>query len=121
MPADDPALRNLVRSRLRTHRLSLTPLTVDDAAAMSEVLADPSMHRYTFDVAPSVEELAAAVADAECRETSGLSAAKYEKTWEEQQRLVTENRDKLDRIRSEATERKSKLLTIVAENAPAAP
>lgn len=71
--------------------------------------------------APSVEELAAAVADAECRETSGLSAAKYEKTWEEQQRLVTENRDKLDRIRSEATERKSKLLTIVAENAPAAP
>ena len=57
MPADDPALRDLVRSRLRTHRLSLTPLTVDDAAAMSEVLADPSMHRYTFDVAPSVEEL----------------------------------------------------------------
>ncbi|MHA6513626.1 GNAT family N-acetyltransferase [Tessaracoccus sp. Z1128] len=57
MPADDDALRDLVHSPLRTHRLRLTPLTVDDAAAMAEVLADPSIHRYTGDSPPTVEEL----------------------------------------------------------------
>lgn len=70
---------------------------------------------------PSAEEVAAAVADADCRESSGLSAFTYERNWEEQQKLVEENRDKLERIRSEAIERKARLLTIVAENAPPAP
>lgn len=71
--------------------------------------------------APSAEELAAAVADAECQESSGWAALWYERNWEEQEKLVAENRDKLDRIRADAIERKKKLLTIVAENAPAAP
>ena len=70
---------------------------------------------------PSAEELAAAVADAECRDSSGLSDARYDKSWDEQQNLVHQNRDKLDRIREAAAERKAKLLTIVAENAPKAP
>jgi hypothetical protein len=69
----------------------------------------------------SAEEIADAVADAECRESSGLTEAAYEKNWEEQTKLVEQNRDKLDRIRAEAVERKKMLLTIVAENAPAAP
>ncbi|MCK8475646.1 hypothetical protein [Microbacterium aurugineum] len=69
----------------------------------------------------SAAEIRDAIADAECRESSGLTAVAYERNWEEQQKLVDENRDKLDRIRSEAVERKAKLLTIVAENAPAAP
>ena len=71
--------------------------------------------------APSAEELAAAVADAECQESSGWASLWYERNWEEQEKLVAENRDKLDRIRADAIERKKKLLTIVAENAPAAP
>ncbi|KTR76663.1 hypothetical protein NS234_10790 [Microbacterium oxydans] len=71
--------------------------------------------------APSAEELAAAVADAECQESSGWASLWYERIWEEQEKLVAENRDKLDRIRADAIERKKKLLTIVAENAPAAP
>lgn len=70
---------------------------------------------------PSAEELAAAIADAECQESSGWSSLWYERNWEEQEKLVAENRDKLDRIRAEAVDRKEKLLTIVAENAPAAP
>lgn len=69
----------------------------------------------------SPKEIADAVADAKCRESSGLSAMAYERSWEEQEKLVTENRDKLDRIRADAVERKAKLLTIVAENAPPAP
>lgn len=69
----------------------------------------------------SPAEIADAVADAECRESSGLTAAAYEKNWEEQEKLVSENRDKLERIRAEAAERKKMLLTIVAENAPEAP
>lgn len=69
----------------------------------------------------SAEELAAAVADADCRETSGLAEAKYQKSWEQQLKLVQENRDELDRIRAAAAERQEKLLTIVAENTPPAP
>ena len=57
MPEDAAALRDLVHSPLQTLRLRLDPLTVGDAAAMAEVLADPSIHRYTFDSPPSVEEL----------------------------------------------------------------
>lgn len=57
MPADAAALHRLARSALRTPRLRLTPLTVDDAAAMSAVLADPTLHRYTGDRPPSVPEL----------------------------------------------------------------
>jgi hypothetical protein len=70
---------------------------------------------------PSAEEIAAAVADAECRESSGMSAAMYERTRREQQKLVDENRDKLDRIRTEAIEREAKMREIVAENAPVGP
>lgn len=69
----------------------------------------------------SAAEITDAVADAECRESSGLATLAYERNWEEQEKLVAENRDKLDRIRADAIERKKKLLTIVAENAPAAP
>lgn len=71
--------------------------------------------------APSAPEIAAAVADAECRESSGLASLAYEKNWAEQQKLVEKNRDKLDRIRADAIARKAKLLEIVAENAPPAP
>ena len=69
----------------------------------------------------SAAEIADAVADAECREASGLTAIAYQRNREAQQQLVDENRDKLDRIRAEAIERREKLLTIVAQNAPAAP
>ena len=70
---------------------------------------------------PSAEEIAAAVADAECQDSSGWSALWYERNWQEQVKLLEQNRDKLDRIRADAIERKKKLLTIVAENAPPAP
>lgn len=70
---------------------------------------------------PSAEEIAAAVADAECQDASGWSALWYERNWDEQVKLVEQNRDKLDRIRAAAVERKEMLLTIVAENAPEAP
>lgn len=69
----------------------------------------------------SAEEIAVAVTDAQCRESSGLSALVYEKNWDEQKKLVDENRDELDRIRAEAIERKAELLTVVAENSPKAP
>jgi len=67
----------------------------------------------------SAEEIAVAITDADCRESSGLSEARYEAEWDHQLKLVAENRDALDRIRAEALVHKEKLLTIVAENAPA--
>lgn len=68
--------------------------------------------------AASTEEIAAAVADAECRESSGASAALYEAQWDAQSALVDENRNQLDRIRRDAAEHELVLLNIVAENAP---
>jgi hypothetical protein len=70
---------------------------------------------------PSQEEIDAAVADAECRASTGLSTALYDAEWDQQAKLVTENRDQLERFRSGATELNEKLLTVVAEHAPAAP
>lgn len=44
--------------RLRTARLDLAPLTVDDAAEMSVVLADPALYGFTGGEPPGVETLA---------------------------------------------------------------
>ena len=69
---------------------------------------------------PSEDELTAAVADAKCRETSGVSTALYDAEWAHEQELIGKNRDKLDRIRDNITKNTKELLEIVAANAPAA-
>ncbi|NYF26522.1 MULTISPECIES: hypothetical protein [unclassified Microbacterium] len=116
-----------VAKAVKAWRECLTP-RVDYAVTQEQPWEGaPSAERQKWgavtgsDSQPSVEELAAAVADAECQESSGWASLWYERNWEEQEKLVAENRDKLDRIRADAIERKKKLLTIVAENAPAAP
>jgi RimJ/RimL family protein N-acetyltransferase len=47
----------LVPAQLVTARLVLTPLTVDDAAAMVEVLADGRMYDFTGGHPPTLDEL----------------------------------------------------------------
>ncbi|MFK4788237.1 hypothetical protein [Microbacterium sp. ZW T5_56] len=69
----------------------------------------------------SAEEIAVATADAECRESSQLSEKLYNIEWAEQQKLVDENRDKLEAIRAAGIARNDKSREIVAENAPPAP
>lgn len=64
------------------------------------------------------EELAVAIADANCRNTSGYNASRYDADWNVQERLVANNRDKLDRIRAEAVAHTAELKTTIAENAP---
>ncbi|MGO2746524.1 hypothetical protein [Microbacterium sp.] len=66
----------------------------------------------------SPEEIAVAAADAECRDSSGLSAARYDAQWNAEAELVEANRDKLERIRDDADEYNKEVLTTVAENAP---
>jgi len=72
-------------------------------------------------MAASGDEIAVAVADAQCRESSGVSETRYNLEWDQQKKLMDQNRDQLDRIRAEAGAHKKDLLAIIAENAPAAP
>lgn len=69
----------------------------------------------------SSEEIAVAVADAQCRESSRLSELQYEKEWAEQLSLIHANRDQLDRSRVIDRERKKELLHTIAEYSPPAP
>lgn len=69
----------------------------------------------------SPEEIALAVLDAECRESSRWSELQYDGEWEEQLKLIDKNRDQLDRSRAIDLEREEELLQIVAEHAPPAP
>ncbi|HUG49495.1 MAG TPA: hypothetical protein VLZ78_00715 [Terrimesophilobacter sp.] len=69
----------------------------------------------------SENELTAAVADATCRDTSGLSKTLYDLEWTNEEELIVKNRDKLDRIRDNITKTTKEYLEIVAANAPAAP
>jgi RimJ/RimL family protein N-acetyltransferase len=43
---------------IETERLSLTPLTVDDATEMASVLADPGLHEFTGGAPETAEQLA---------------------------------------------------------------
>lgn len=87
----------------------------------SEVAARFGLEGPTATPLATSEEIASAVADAECRTNSGLSAALYEEEWNEQLELVSQNRDQLERIRVAANSLNDSLLTVVADNAPAAP
>ncbi|WP_312171735.1 hypothetical protein [Microbacterium sp.] len=66
----------------------------------------------------SPEELSIAEADARCRDSSGYTEARYQAEWSAQENLVTENRDKLERIRNDAVAHTDELRTLIAENAP---
>jgi hypothetical protein len=67
---------------------------------------------------PSAEEIEVAVADANCQVSSGYAAARYKAEWAAETQLLEADRDKLERIRAEATAHRKELLTVVAANAP---
>lgn len=64
------------------------------------------------------DEISAAEADARCRDSSGYTEARYQAEWTAQEILVMNNRDKLDRIRTDAIDHAEALRTSIAENAP---
>lgn len=70
---------------------------------------------------PNSEEVAIAVADAACMETSGYSEALYEAEWTLHEQLIRENRETLDRNRTALESRRRDTLTLIAEHAPPAP
>ncbi|MGN8552101.1 UNVERIFIED_CONTAM: hypothetical protein OHV15_05915 [Microbacterium sp. SLM126] len=78
----------------------------------------------TGDLATAVaspEEIRVAVADARCRDESGATIALYEAEHDAQERLVTENRARLERLRTDTLAHKESLMAVVGEHAPAAP
>jgi len=48
---------SLATPALRSDRLTLDPLRVEDAAEMVEILASPELHRFTAGMPPSLDEL----------------------------------------------------------------
>lgn len=68
----------------------------------------------------SADEISIAIADATCQESSGYQSARYAAEWDAEVELLEKNRDKLERIRTEAVTHREELLTVIAANAPAA-
>ncbi|MBC6495412.1 hypothetical protein [Microbacterium sp. 4-7] len=66
----------------------------------------------------SPEEIQMATADAECAEESGWLDAYYQTVWDLQVEFVTKNSDRLQRMRTELSEDRDRLLTAISENAP---
>lgn len=102
-------------SEFVTFELPKDPWTEMPTTAMAQEYGLYGPH--LTEVADS-EELSAAEADAQCRDSSGYSEARYQAEWAVQEILVTNNRDKLDRIRNEAVAHTDELKTSIAENAP---
>lgn len=71
-------------------------------------------------VEPSARELDVAVAHATCLDSSGFSAAMYEKQWELQETAIERERTKLDAIRDAVQARQAAVKEIIAANAPKA-
>lgn len=82
--------------------------------ALVEQLGLPS----SSNAVATAKEIEIAVADAKCQESSGYAAATYRAQWDAETELVSENRDKLERIRTEALAHREELLTVIAANAP---
>lgn len=63
-------------------------------------------------------EIALAVDDAGCRESSGWSKAVYEALWDAQVKVLTQHADELVRMRDEWVATRARLLKVIAEHAP---
>jgi hypothetical protein len=63
-------------------------------------------------------EIALAVDDAGCRESSGWSKAVYEAMWNDQVKVVSQHADELVRMRDEWVATRATLLKVIAEHAP---
>ena len=71
-------------------------------------------------VEPSAREMEVAVAHASCLDSSGFSAAMYEKQWALQTTAIERERTKLDGIRDAVRAREATVQEIIAANAPKA-
>lgn len=69
-----------------------------------------------IDTVASPEEKAVATADAACRDESGWSKALYEQEWKLQAEFVTQNADRLLRIRTELEQQHTRVQKIIAEH-----
>ncbi len=64
------------------------------------------------------QEIALAVDDATCRDSSGWNVATYQAQWEAETELLTENADELVRIRDTWKTERAHLLEVIAAHAP---
>lgn len=103
-----------------------TPLGDDDrmpTQALRDELGIPDLYTSTAidndQMSPLTKaEIALAVDDAGCRDSSGWSKAVYEAMWDAQVKVVTQHADELVRMRDEWVTTRAKLLKVIAENAP---
>lgn len=67
---------------------------------------------------PSKAEIELAVADAGCQATSGYEKAFYDGEWNRQSKVVAENADSLNRLRTQIMAKQTRVLAVIAEHAP---
>ena len=123
--AADAAWRDCLRA-LGYVNVPDSPLGEDEGWMPTQALRDelgiPDLYTSTGDSAPESSlteaEIALAVDDATCRETSGWSQAMYEALWDAQVEVVREHADELMRMRDEWDAARATLMTVIAEHAP---
>lgn len=86
---------------------------------LDQIVTDDSVWINGPTVTP--EEIALAVADATCRESSGWAAKLYDAEWNRNVTTITENADTLAGIRRQIDEYRKKVFAVIAAHAPAAP
>ncbi|ANG86394.1 hypothetical protein [Microbacterium aurantiacum] len=107
------------RSCMEPQGFGQLPKRPDDFPS-PELLAELGAVGQSANVEPSERELQVARAHAACLDSSGYSAAMYEKEWELQEVAIERDRANLDRIRAQVHEREVAVQKIIAANAPKA-
>lgn len=94
------------------------PELPDDGMPPTELAADFGLADADGDAfaAPGVEEIQLAEADAECRESSGLTEALYDAEFDAQVAFIADNEDALERIRATVQQSEENVDAVIAEN-----
>ncbi|WP_345761948.1 hypothetical protein [Diaminobutyricibacter sp. McL0608] len=118
--------RGDVKAAAAAWRKCMQPAGVPDLPEWPYGMPSQSISdKYDIDVAqrhdPSEEEIALAVMDANCRDSSGYSKTAYDAEWEEQVKLLNEHADELVADKAASNDYWARSMKVIDEYAPSRP
>lgn len=104
----------------RWHNCTTTAGLTGVPAAPSDMPSAALAKRFKLDttVKPSAQEIAFAVQDANCRDSSGYTRTAYETEWNTQVALLESNAIHLGKVREEIASNATSITNVIAEHAP---
>lgn len=112
---DDPEVTDAAKS----WRECMLPFGLVDLPESPVFMPSPSLSVDANDGSASADEIALAVEDAKCRESSGYTTALYKAEWGHQVELVGKNIDVLERIGTLLDENAAQVSSVIASNSVA--